>query len=398
MYFCYALTSDLLKRTGGVLRQNRLFDSTLKFKLEQKNPFLTENSLISSPFEDSRTVSSFCILGLLQPSPKIVTLAQMDNYYTLLVMGLLADVAYFSQGEEICASPQYLELGKTGTIDCTFQERFFAVVWYNSTNSTMDNLLLHYQSSLKLGPGYQFGEFDVFPNGSLIINNVSLQNDHVFRVVYMPSDEDAPYPIDVRIIVKIPANPVIDECNQRRTCIIETKCDGNLTCRVEGIRPAVRLKWRVFSDIDSEVISFSNEQLIIEDKGETYDVTFKATYHIINASLKRMTLECVDSEGTINLGAQIELLISRRETRTRTTVTPSVSAANRFVREFLLALSIIGSIILVAPVSYLCFKSHRLQEKLNKVCTLVNNHLKDDPHQMRCKNLDNEVNGTQTRG
>lgn len=341
----------------------------------------------------------------------------MDNYYTLLVMGLLADVAYFSQGEEICASPQYLELGKTGTIDCTFQERFFAVVWYNSTISTMDDPLLHYQSSLKLGPGYQSGEFDVFPNGSLIINNVSLQNDHTFRVVYMPSDEDAPYPIDVRIIVKIPANPVIDECNQHRTCIIETKCDGNLTCRVEGIRPAVRLKWRVFSDIDSEVISFTNEQLIIEDKGETYDVTFKATYHIIIASLKRMTLECVDSEGTINLGAQVELLISRRETTTRTTVTPSmskiqstgsvddirstlsgVSAANRFVREFPVALSMIGSIILVAPVIYLYFKSRKLQEKLNKVCILVYNHQPDDFHQMRYKNLDNEANGTQTCG
>lgn len=339
----------------------------------------------------------------------IVTLVQMTLVYTLLVITVLTVSVDCLGRDEMCASPQYLEFGRTGTIDCTFQEGFFAVLWYNTSNLSEDVLLLHYQSSFKLGPGYQSGEFDIFPNGSLIITNVTHQHDHNFGVVYMPSDEDEPYPIDVRIIVTIPAYPVIDECNQQQTCIIEAKSDGNLTCRVRGIRPSVRLKWKVFKKSDTDVVSFTNELLTIEDTGNSYDISFTSTYHISDESRNEMTIECVDSDEVFSLSAQIELLISKTPPGETTAANPSsltvispVSNADVEKNDVqnsqralwaVLATVIFGTVILAVSVVYLCLKLCGLEDKLHIACNFVGKHMNEEVQSMRYKRLRGEGNG-----
>lgn len=81
-----------------------------------------------------------------------------------------------------------------------FHEEFFSALWYN-TSEYLDNVpILNYQNTIKTGVGYESGEFDVYPNGSLIINLVSLQHDS-FTVVYLHTKKDLPMFIHIKVEV-----------------------------------------------------------------------------------------------------------------------------------------------------------------------------------------------------
>lgn len=110
---------------------------------------------------------------------------------------------YFSDVETsgVCATPQHLNLGIIGTIQCSFRENFYGVYWYSSTDSANTYPLLTFQESEKGGDGYLSGEFDVFPNGSLIIKNVSLRDDHIFRVILLDSKDVDSVIHDIRVYV-----------------------------------------------------------------------------------------------------------------------------------------------------------------------------------------------------
>ncbi|KAJ8034282.1 hypothetical protein HOLleu_21050 [Holothuria leucospilota] len=86
-------------------------------------------------------------------------------------------------GYEGCESPQYLEINQRGTIQCTFQDDAFGIYWYNSTDTVEEKPILNFQGSMKSGIGFTSGEYDVHPNGSLIINNVTVRHDNNFTVV-----------------------------------------------------------------------------------------------------------------------------------------------------------------------------------------------------------------------
>lgn len=50
--------------------------------------------------------------------------------------------------------------------------------------------IIEYQGAVKRGEGYESGMFDVHQNGSLIINNVSLEHDHIFTAIEVRSVDD----------------------------------------------------------------------------------------------------------------------------------------------------------------------------------------------------------------
>lgn len=105
------------------------------------------------------------------------------------------------QQNNTCVSPQYVELGGTGTINCTFQDDLFSLLWYDTPDYKQNEPVLSYQRSVKTGVGYKSGEYDIHPNGSLSINRVSLQHNRTFSVAYIPTEEDVPTFINVGVIV-----------------------------------------------------------------------------------------------------------------------------------------------------------------------------------------------------
>ncbi|KAJ8051058.1 hypothetical protein HOLleu_04483 [Holothuria leucospilota] len=101
----------------------------------------------------------------------------------------------------MCEHRQYLELGKSGIISCSFQEGFFGVFWFNTTNYRSEEPILHFTQSSKTGVGYTSGEYDVLENGSLVIINVTFQHETSFTVAYFQSQRDAALYYDVKVVV-----------------------------------------------------------------------------------------------------------------------------------------------------------------------------------------------------
>ncbi|XP_071852944.1 uncharacterized protein [Apostichopus japonicus] len=153
----------------------------------------------------------------------------------------------FTLGEQSispCYSPQYLELGRSGTINCDFGEDFLGVYWYNSNNLSDSDQILYYSDYKKDGTGYLSGEFDILPNGTLIINNVSLHHEHVFTVVMFRTKVETTVPIYVMVIVTVKPSqrfPKIDQCGEERVCLREIDQPAMLYCYVNDSRPAVNL-------------------------------------------------------------------------------------------------------------------------------------------------------------
>lgn len=110
-------------------------------------------------------------------------------------------LAFLFEGAETCKPLKYLEFGSTGVIECSFDEDFHGVVWYNSENFVHEESIIRYFNLKKDGYGYISGEFDISLNGSLIINNVSWTHDHTFAVLRFGSQDDNPVPIIVKVIV-----------------------------------------------------------------------------------------------------------------------------------------------------------------------------------------------------
>ncbi|KAJ8018082.1 hypothetical protein HOLleu_44125 [Holothuria leucospilota] len=99
-----------------------------------------------------------------------------------------------------CESPQFLDLRERGIISCVFHEEFYRVLWYNTTEYLNNVPILDFQNKIKTGVGYESGEYDVYPNGSLIINRVSLQHDS-FTVAYLHTKKDVPIFIHIQVVV-----------------------------------------------------------------------------------------------------------------------------------------------------------------------------------------------------
>ncbi|KAJ8049796.1 hypothetical protein HOLleu_02700 [Holothuria leucospilota] len=157
-------------------------------------------------------------------------------------------------------------MGSTSTVQCLFHRDFFAVLWFNTTNYPEEDPILRYQNMKKYGAGYNSGEFDIHPNGSLIINHVLLSHEHTFKVGYAHFDSEVPTLIDVQIIVTVNPPipfPVLENCgNATNKCYSEIDRPF-IECSVRGSRPPVLLNLilRTVSgdrDISNETLTLQN--------------------------------------------------------------------------------------------------------------------------------------------
>lgn len=131
------------------------------------------------------------------------------TFVLLFMTQLCAFVLYQVYSENVkCKSPQFLELGRAGIVHCFLGDPVYGAFWYNSTKDEGNRPVLYYSNFTRSGRGYDSGEFDINANGSLIINNVTLQHEHTFRVYYQLSKDPTNIagPSDVEAIV-------IGECN-----------------------------------------------------------------------------------------------------------------------------------------------------------------------------------------
>lgn len=94
-----------------------------------------------------------------------------------------------------------MERGEKGVLECDFPKAFYGVFWYNSS----DYLDTEPVAYLKYGENgrerYELNGYSIHLNGSVAINNVSLQHDRNFTAVILYSIKDDHSSCNVQVIV-----------------------------------------------------------------------------------------------------------------------------------------------------------------------------------------------------
>ncbi|KAJ8049687.1 Protein NLRC5 [Holothuria leucospilota] len=184
----------------------------------------------------------------------------MNTIRLITVVIILLTCTTGATGNEGCQSPQYLEVGRKGTVICSFKEGFFSVFWYNTRNYVLEQAFVQYKDSVKRGDGITSGEFDIYPNGSLIVNNVTYGHDHDFTVIKLNSVLDEYVPHFVRVIVTVKPTypyPVIEQCgHELKFCFSKVQHGSSLTCLVRDTRPGITLKWTARNNDGDRNVTF----------------------------------------------------------------------------------------------------------------------------------------------
>lgn len=118
--------------------------------------------------------------------------------------------------------------------------------WYNSTDYVNDYPLIYVSENIKGGSGFLSQEYDIFPNGSLIIRTVSLKHDHIFTISVLLETSTEPIVNMVDVIVTVKPEmmfPFIHNCGDRKRICFEAGNNTQLICSVTGSRPLIPLQW-----------------------------------------------------------------------------------------------------------------------------------------------------------
>ncbi|KAJ8048538.1 Protein NLRC5 [Holothuria leucospilota] len=224
-----------------------------------------------------------------------------------ITVALLQTEIFGIEADETCTAIQYVELGMSGMVNCNFNEGYFGVFWYNSTEYTNTGPIIYLRNSEKDGRGYSSGEFDIYPNGSLIINNATLQHDHFFTVIMLETSTAAPSPIFIQVVVSVKPTqvyPQIDSCGNERICVSQVRRKLDLKCRVTNARPAALLLWLVRT-LPSD-LNVTLETLLLEES-LSHTTIVKTTYSI--QSLSRFALLMCKETSSHQVLKQSESLI-----------------------------------------------------------------------------------------
>lgn len=224
--------------------------------------------------------------------------------WTILIL-VIPNVSGINSKDE-CISPQFVELGKSGIVNCHFQESFYGVYWYNSTNVASDPIAF-LKDSVKGGEGYFSGDFDVNSDGSLKVNNVTLEHEKVFSVMKFTSSKDEPIFRSVRVITIVKPNysyPVIVGCeDEREVCFKHVRHDSELKCLVADSRPAVKLRCYVRTTLGDRYISslatISNGSIVQTSVASTFAAfhhTYLLSLLVCKANGTREVLDQMESE------------------------------------------------------------------------------------------------------
>ncbi|XP_071850930.1 uncharacterized protein [Apostichopus japonicus] len=221
-----------------------------------------------------------------------------------------------------CALTQYVDIGTVGLIPCSCNGSSFALIsWYN-VNEAKNILLLDHGE--KSGDGYESKEFEIYPNGSLLINNVTASHESVYRVTMANSTEGIRFTnfICVHTTVKPAITiPVIEECSNTygTTCVKSTTDSVEVNCFVRDSRPAVTLSWTIRTHGGDHVIPSNYMNFTTDNVTYTSHVT--ATFSFGESSVLNL-LVCRSNSLPLNLVEDENVLLIEKEMHYISVATP----------------------------------------------------------------------------
>ncbi|XP_071852226.1 uncharacterized protein [Apostichopus japonicus] len=147
--------------------------------------------------------------------------------------------------EQFCRPQEALQLGTIGVLDCSFPKEYFGIYWYDTQDLTKQPFVF-IQEGQKRGHGYESGEYDLYTNGSLLINRVNIEHERIFTVVLFETriSNLVPNKVDVNVLARphIPF-PVVDKCVNKQHCYQQVGWNDTMECTVADVRPPVQLSW-----------------------------------------------------------------------------------------------------------------------------------------------------------
>ncbi|KAJ8048574.1 Protein NLRC5 [Holothuria leucospilota] len=158
----------------------------------------------------------------------------------------------------MCDTPQYVERGEKGILECDFPKVFYGVFWYNSSDHLQTDPVAYLKYSDNGRERYESNGYSILLDGSFVINNVTLQHERNFTAAILYSTEDPYYPNYIHVVVTVKPNqpyPYIKDCNENeRVCFMKLDQNYELSCSVKGARPAVHLNWYIKSVANDRVL------------------------------------------------------------------------------------------------------------------------------------------------
>lgn len=227
----------------------------------------------------------------------IIVLQQKMKILLPVVLFASLRISTAVENDDSCNCPKqvYLPMGKEGVIQCQCNS-FTIVSWYTKQQyDAKGSLLINFDTNTKSGPGYRSQEYDTEIDGSLIIQNVSLEHDQEYTVIFAQDDIKNTIISNVRVMVAVPpvyGFPVVGGRSKHHYVYMDVERNGVLTCLTERVHPIVNMTWTVADPGASGKIHFkSNHTTIKQNADGTYDVSLNSVYEIDELA-KSVTVQC----------------------------------------------------------------------------------------------------------
>ncbi|PIK39884.1 hypothetical protein BSL78_23276 [Apostichopus japonicus] len=185
----------------------------------------------------------------------------------------------------------YLRLGSKGLVSCDFGT-FRVIGWLVGEHVDDRSPFIYVENSRIQGPGYENGEYDMFQNGSLIINKVSLQHEQMLTARIVKGLDVEHYTIEVKVyVLPVPLYPVVNGLTNQQHVVIKDYSGGQVNCTMDRVRPNIELEL-VFLDHDPQDVSLSSVHSSVNNLDGTYNVSLVSTITVGSNLTGSLRLQC----------------------------------------------------------------------------------------------------------
>ncbi|KAJ8035169.1 hypothetical protein HOLleu_22308 [Holothuria leucospilota] len=182
-------------------------------------------------------------------------------------------LAVQAQAEVSCPNI-YIAKESSRVIFCQSDRTIKDFYWYRGTKTT-SSPILGLQNGIKGGTEYGSEHFDIFENGSMVMQNVKIEHESYYTFVGfydLTSFDNATFLVRVTLSPDPPC-PVITGCSPCEVCTIDAvKKSDTLTCRIIGARPLVPLSWNITSQSGISFVRYDafEQRDEVTDSWDTY--------------------------------------------------------------------------------------------------------------------------------
>ncbi|XP_071852934.1 uncharacterized protein [Apostichopus japonicus] len=199
----------------------------------------------------------------------------------------------FVNTTEFCdQKPIYLRLGSKGLVSCDFGE-FRVIGWLVGEDVDDRSPTILVEDSQTKGPGFESGEYDMFQNGSLIINKVTLQHEQMFTARIVRGSDVEHYKIEVKLyVLPVPVYPVVNGLTNQQHVVIHDYSGGQVNCAMDRVRPNIELELVFLDHVPQDVSLSSIRDSSVNNTDGTYNVSLVSTITVGSNLTGRLRLQC----------------------------------------------------------------------------------------------------------